>query len=1018
MKVNFDRLQAADRRAILVASDATYERLTEYIDRAWIDRLRQLPGVGALASKIPRRSIAIPHLSPEEAARRFRFDVGGAVDGHAYVMNPYQVDHYWRPAEARERLAREKLAAFSRIAAALGAKEVTLLSGEARERRASGALGGPLPPQFAAQLGLKATAGRSSKTDRQVRWSFDPPDVEPYLPDDLLAWTTQDPLLRAFVQNRLEAHPTRMKVDLTVGEELNLGLDLAAKLSDVGVEVGGTGRTVNGSQWTFDVEFWPRTSLVPVDRPEARAGFPSTVERQDPDGTGGRTADVLSEPPRSSAMSALDPPTNVKMIASLPASSGSAPGPDGPAERERLRRTRTMLVQVSPQVDRWTVGRDSEHSFTLDDPSVSRTHARVTRESGRYVIEDCDSANGTFVRGRRMSRGERLPIQPGEEVKLGAVPWRFSPTSTISSSTPRTQRCVQALRATAAAVGTHFAGRLTAEPLPMDLHETATAFGVDLVAVGRTVAAPLRLVERFDAPELSFLRAAVEHGRLSVERLAGFALVVEAAQDAAIVGRLGDAAELATAASERESAIVTSLLHPPGTPEGLVAFASRQFTTEASLDRALLGAASAEVAALARRAWEELQVGEEDAAFETASQLLRDDNTVFIAHVIVGLGCETRGQHAAAEDHLRRARRLAGTVGIAFIEYAVLQLAAVLDRRGRAVEALSAMRDGLGVSPNPAYSFYLAELEAWSGEVDAALAAFRAALAGDTSLRTAAMLSERLQALQPGLSRALIEHDESLRRPIFELLYRTAAAVSQIRALGAPADEVCRSAATVFEQVCTAHGSALHGLRARAEEVAGAGDREFASAVEAVARPLVASIATLERHIAGTPPIAPPEPTVEAKFSAAARIVLGAVVAVALAPVVVSLLIRRPDLLGESLWFACTVLGLAAGLALIGVALSVRRRRARLAQRIAADSAAWMEWSARAAALTTMCAEHRRDLVRLLADAPTGGQQAPVSDRLVSLCETPIPMAPSPPAWVEIPSVAPIHSRATVSLGT
>jgi two-component system cell cycle response regulator len=65
-----------------------------------------------------------------------------------------------------------------------------------------------------------------------------------------------------------------------------------------------------------------------------------------------------------------------------------------------------------------TLGRSNRASIPIDEISVSRIHARITREGdGRYGIEDLDSTNGTFVSGRRVVTREDL--RSGDRIQLG-----------------------------------------------------------------------------------------------------------------------------------------------------------------------------------------------------------------------------------------------------------------------------------------------------------------------------------------------------------------------------------------------------------------------------------------------------------------------------------------------------------------------------------------------------------------------------------------------------------------------
>lgn len=63
------------------------------------------------------------------------------------------------------------------------------------------------------------------------------------------------------------------------------------------------------------------------------------------------------------------------------------------------------------------IGRDPASSFAISDPEVSRHHARLTFQSGFYVLEDLNSTNGTFVNGRRLV-GQYV-MQSGDVINLG-----------------------------------------------------------------------------------------------------------------------------------------------------------------------------------------------------------------------------------------------------------------------------------------------------------------------------------------------------------------------------------------------------------------------------------------------------------------------------------------------------------------------------------------------------------------------------------------------------------------------
>jgi DNA-binding winged helix-turn-helix (wHTH) protein len=65
------------------------------------------------------------------------------------------------------------------------------------------------------------------------------------------------------------------------------------------------------------------------------------------------------------------------------------------------------------------LGRDEDADAMLDDPQVSRHHARVVIDPDRVTIEDLESKNGTFVRDVRIDHP--VELKDGDEVRLGNV---------------------------------------------------------------------------------------------------------------------------------------------------------------------------------------------------------------------------------------------------------------------------------------------------------------------------------------------------------------------------------------------------------------------------------------------------------------------------------------------------------------------------------------------------------------------------------------------------------------------
>lgn len=65
-----------------------------------------------------------------------------------------------------------------------------------------------------------------------------------------------------------------------------------------------------------------------------------------------------------------------------------------------------------------TIGRHHGCDVVLGDPEISRRHAHLRLRDGRWVLQDLESTNGTYVNGVRVGRCQ---LRPGDHVSVGGV---------------------------------------------------------------------------------------------------------------------------------------------------------------------------------------------------------------------------------------------------------------------------------------------------------------------------------------------------------------------------------------------------------------------------------------------------------------------------------------------------------------------------------------------------------------------------------------------------------------------
>lgn len=64
-----------------------------------------------------------------------------------------------------------------------------------------------------------------------------------------------------------------------------------------------------------------------------------------------------------------------------------------------------------------TIGRDSRCQVRIDDPLVSKLHARVCRHGSGWVVEDLGSTNGTLLNGAALEGP--APLGAGDRLQVG-----------------------------------------------------------------------------------------------------------------------------------------------------------------------------------------------------------------------------------------------------------------------------------------------------------------------------------------------------------------------------------------------------------------------------------------------------------------------------------------------------------------------------------------------------------------------------------------------------------------------
>jgi pSer/pThr/pTyr-binding forkhead associated (FHA) protein len=115
------------------------------------------------------------------------------------------------------------------------------------------------------------------------------------------------------------------------------------------------------------------------------------------------------------------------------------------AETRLVMRTGPAVGKVYPlEKLEISIGRDLANDISINDPEVSRRHARIFLQGDRYILEDLGSTNGTMIGGQRLSGPYALRpgdlIILGEQVSLSYEEALPEPEMTVAAQAPQAQQ--------------------------------------------------------------------------------------------------------------------------------------------------------------------------------------------------------------------------------------------------------------------------------------------------------------------------------------------------------------------------------------------------------------------------------------------------------------------------------------------------------------------------------------------------------------------------------------------------
>jgi len=87
-----------------------------------------------------------------------------------------------------------------------------------------------------------------------------------------------------------------------------------------------------------------------------------------------------------------------------------------------------VSVDIGPDAPEVSIGRNPGNTIRVNNPSISRKHAKIVYDAGRITLYDLNSSNGSYVNGNRV---QNQALEDGDRIRTGEFPLDFVETAEV-----------------------------------------------------------------------------------------------------------------------------------------------------------------------------------------------------------------------------------------------------------------------------------------------------------------------------------------------------------------------------------------------------------------------------------------------------------------------------------------------------------------------------------------------------------------------------------------------------------
>ncbi len=272
--MSYADLDPRERRLVIIASGETAQKLRRKID--WKSALLgALPlastasiaglfllapfGLGIFSIFVKRKKLPYPLFNIIEARDQFSYPVNHPIDGGVYACCDAEPMLYVPVSSFHRYMYEKKMSAFHQLCANLGVRRCLALHAEEDGKDITARINASIPTA-AGPVSVGANGGRKSNSSERatVFLEFPRPNSSPI--QTCSAWMNGEPTWTMMQTLRLTRNLRHYSAEFDYSEEFGINGEVAAKLSGIGLGLGGKYEEMKRRKWVFDVEFWPKNS--------------------------------------------------------------------------------------------------------------------------------------------------------------------------------------------------------------------------------------------------------------------------------------------------------------------------------------------------------------------------------------------------------------------------------------------------------------------------------------------------------------------------------------------------------------------------------------------------------------------------------------------------------------------------------------------------------------------------------------------------------------------------------------